>query len=106
MQNKDEEQPPVAPSTTKPPVSSSRSEPENEPNIQFVGKVDVIDKETGKVTKELVPAEDVPRWRRDGMTQFRLPEGQEQLDGFYHKEAALLIRAFRDFKPLVSKGDK
>lgn len=75
------------------------------PNIQYVGKKLVLNKVTGKETLELRPAEEIAQWYRDGNETFKLPSGEEQLKGFYHKDADQLIRAFsKDFKRPVKKG--
>lgn len=54
--------------------------------------------------EEHVPAE-APRTIRDGDRVFELPDSKTQRDGFYHPEAARLIRAFPDsYKAYTEKG--
>ncbi|MBX3266421.1 MAG: hypothetical protein KF831_06910 [Acidobacteria bacterium] len=54
--------------------------------------------------EEQVPAE-APRTIRDGDRLFELPDSKTQQDGFYHPEAARLIRAFPgSYKAFTEKG--
>jgi len=75
-------------------------------NIQFVGKKRLYVKDTGELDKEiLMPADEVPRIRRNGRYLFKLPDGETQLKGFYHEDATFLLRAYPDqFKRPVVKG--
>lgn len=77
-----------------------------EPNVKFVGKSSIAD-EKGK-TSEVDTADDmVPRWRRSGSLEFKLPEGAVQKAGWNYDKAGDLIRAFPgEFKPVVDKGAK
>lgn len=79
-----------------------------EPNIQYVGKKFVKDKQTGEVTETLMmPADEVPTLRINGSRRFELPSGEEQLAGFClpAKDAAFLRKAYPDqFKRPVKKG--
>ncbi len=80
----------------------------SEPNIQYVGKKFVKDKQTGEVTETIMmPADEVPTLRINGARRFELPSGEEQLAGFYlpPKDAAFLRKAYPDqFKRPVKKG--
>lgn len=110
MPNPKETQPPVAPSTAAEEEASKEETPKKESppaNIQFIGKRPRTDKETGKIKEVKIEAAEVPRWRRDGPDVFRLPDGETQIAGFYHKDAGRLKRAFpHDFKTPTAKGEK
>ncbi len=77
-----------------------------EPNVQYVGKKRLKDKQTGEVTETIMmPADEVPTLRINGDRRFELPSGEEQLAGFYHPDAAFLRKAYPDqFKRPVKKG--
>jgi hypothetical protein len=75
------------------------TEEDGAPNVQYVRRRRQLNKETGKMKVTPVAAEDVPTFRKDGEMEFKLPSGEEQLKGFYHPEAARLMRAWpKDFK--------
>ncbi len=79
-----------------------------EPNIQYVGKKAIKDKQTGEVVNTIMmPADEVPTLRINGSRRFELPSGEEQLAGFClpAKDAAFLRKAYPDqFKRPVKKG--
>lgn len=74
--------------------------PEQEPNIIFVG----TRREHGKEVR----LEDAPEKLISGPSTFvGLPSSEEQLKGFYYKQAAELCRAFPGlYKRLTKKGEK
>jgi hypothetical protein len=77
---------------------------QGEINVIYVGKDRVTD-ELGEVKLVTTPTDRIPTWRRDGSTEFFLPDGKTQVAGFYHEKAGQLIRAFPSaFKAFVQKG--
>lgn len=73
-------------------------EPADQPekNIIFVGR-----RSTPTGVNPGIP----PKTVTDGATSFVMPDAAEQLAGFYHAEAARIIRAFpKLYKSFISKG--
>jgi len=94
--------PPVPPSAGS--AKTQQPAPVREPNIQFVGRREQMNKVTGKT--ELVPAE-ASRKISDGETIIKLPPDEEQKAGFYSKHAARLFALYPDdYKKPVAKGEK
>lgn len=101
--------PPVgAPKPPKPTGAKSSDKkpppPAPAPNIQFVGRRQVTNKETGKL--EWLPIE-APERITDGETRIKLPATSEQRSGFYHERAAQIIALFPDdYKIPTDKGGR
>lgn len=94
---------------TKPPETqlAPPAAEKNAPNIMYVRKKRRLNKETGKLKTAPVEADMVPTFRKNGSKEYKLPDGETQLAGFFHEDAAGLIRAWpKDFKPLKAKGGK
>src|SRR6185369_4025319 len=74
------------------------------PVIQFVGKREQLNKETGKA--ETVYRE-APTRRRNGSRVIDLLSSTEQRKGFTHPDAEFLLTVYsRDYKLKVKKGEK
>ena len=70
--------------------------------IQFVGKTQVLDKETGKSKTVLAEA---PTQRIQCRRVIDLPSSDEQKKGFTHPDAEFLLAVYpKDFKKVVKKG--
>jgi hypothetical protein len=68
-----------------------------QPNIRFVGKKTEVN------GKEIVPVP--PKEINNGMKHYELPDAETQTAGFYHEDAAKIVRLFPQFyKMLLPKG--
>ncbi len=73
-------------------------------NIQWVGKREKLNKETGK--RELVPV-NAPPFINDSETRIKLPAPEVQAKGFFHEDADVIIALFpNDFKKPTDKSGK
>ncbi len=101
--NEEKTSDPGARTQTPAQKTNAPTPPQHANNVIFVGKREVVNKETGKLEK--VSAEEAPRKINDGDTAIKLPESDEQKKGFYTKHANVLVSLFpEDYKLVVPKG--
>ncbi len=89
---------PVIPKGPTPADTEAAYNPDSLPNVIFVGKV-----ESKGETVDAIPPKNI----QDGRDKITLPDADAQLAGFYHKDAARIIKAMpKAYKAFKPKGAK
>ncbi len=77
-----------------------------EPNIRFVGKDEVLKDKLDASGNEIVMAAEPPAKINHGEETIRLPDAEAQRAGFYHEQAATIVRLYPEqYKLLKAKGE-
>jgi hypothetical protein len=86
------------------PEAENQDSSDGENIIQFIGKKEQLNKETGEIETVYREASTA---RRNGGRLIELPPATEQRKGFTHPDAEFLLTAYpREFKRKKSKGEK
>ncbi|MGI8996771.1 MAG: hypothetical protein ACR2GW_08900 [Pyrinomonadaceae bacterium] len=72
-----------------------------EPNVRFIGKPEVIHVKINAQGKEVVIEVLPPTKINHGQSTIRLPDAETQRAGFYHAEAATIVRLYGHFYKLI-----